>query len=538
MLSRRVATLVHAALPATARALIVSSDIQLTTPPEPTFGDLATNVAMVLAKKAGTAPRALAEEIVKNLDPTFVARAEVAGPGFLNLFLRPALFHAVLTDIEKAGADYGAIDVGHGVSALLEFISANPTGPLTIANGRGGFGGDVLARVLRRANFNVMTEYYINDAGNQIDILGRSIQSAVGHIPPTDELYQGAYIRELATAYPEKIQVDAYETGKTFAALLLEKEIKPAVARMHVEFDHWQSERELREEEGIEKLLAFLAEKGLSYEQDGAVYLATSRFGDDKDRVIVKSAAEGGGPTYALPDLMYHKNKFDRGHTKLIDILGADHHGYVPRLQIGVKMLGYGEVEVIITQLVKLFRGGVEVRMSKRAGNFELMDDLIQEVGADVARWFFVMRDWNTHLNFDLDLAKSQSADNPVFYVQYAHTRMAGILRQAEEKVANVDWRTGDLALLTAPAELALIRKLAELPALIAEVATTYGVHRLTTYARELAADFHTFYTVCRVLDEGNLPLSTARLRLTAITKEVFRIVLEDLVGVSAPEKM
>ncbi|MBU1090193.1 arginine--tRNA ligase [Patescibacteria group bacterium] len=525
MLFSRISEIVSEALPE-------KVDFTLETPPEKKFGDLACNAAMLLANKLKKQPRELAKDISEKLSKNnFIAKVEIAGPGFLNIFLAPAIFHETFLAIEKAGSELGKIKKTKKEKVNLEFISANPTGPLTIANGRGGFGGDVLARVLERAGFEVTREFYVNDAGKQIELFGKSILAAVGKIETAEDFYQGDYIDELAKKYPEKISKNAVKTGKRFAEIMLETEIKPSTEKMGIKFDEWFSEAKLREEGGVEETLEFLKSKNLTYKEQGAVWLRTSDFGDDKDRVIVKS---GGELTYALPDLMYHKNKFERGFTKLIDILGADHHGYVPRLKAGVKMLGFGEVEVIITQLVKLFREGKEVRMSKRAGDFELMDDLIREVGADVARWFFVMRDWNTHLNFDLDLAKKQSSDNPVFYVQYAHTRLASILVKAGE----VDWKNGNLQLLEKLEEFDLIKKMSELPDLIEEISKSYAINTLTTFARELAETFHRFYENCRVIDSENPELTKARLRLTAAAKEVLRIVLEDLVGVSAPEKM
>ncbi|MFH0834660.1 MAG: arginine--tRNA ligase, partial [Patescibacteria group bacterium] len=418
---------------------------------------------------------------------------------------------------------------GKGQKVLLEFISANPTGPLTIANGRGGFGGDVLARVLERAGFDVAREFYINDAGNQIVTLGKSILAAAGKIPKEDEFYAGEYIRELAEKYPDKISADPKKTGEAFLAILLEKEIRPAVAKMGVEFDNWFSEKKLHDEKLIEKNLKKFSAK--IYEQDGATFLRTSDFGDDKDRVLKKADGEW---TYFAADIAYHADKFSRAD-KLIDIWGADHHGYLGRMFAAAEVLGRKkDLQIIITQLVKLFRDGKEIRMSKRAGNFELMDDLISEVGADAARWFFVMRDWNTHLNFDLDLAKKQSADNPVFYVQYAHTRLASIL----EKAGDLDFKNGKIDLLVDPSEFNLIKKIAELPDLVAEISQSFAVHQLTIFAVELAATFHKFYENCRVVDSANPELTAVRLRLVAITKEVLRIVLEDLIGVSAPVKM
>lgn len=525
MLIARVFEIIQKVLP-------MECEFSLEAPPSQKFGDLACNAAMLLAKKLKKNPRELATEIAKKLSQNeFFEKVEVAGPGFLNIFLASRFFHGVFMEIEKAGGNFGRVDVGSGKKALLEFISANPTGPLTVANGRGGFGGDVLARILDRVGFEVSREYYVNDEGKQIGLLGRSIQFAAGKIQKEEDFYVGEYIEALAKKYPEKIQEDALATGRIFAEILLETEIKPAVARMGIKFNKWFSEASLRSSGEVEATLELLKSKDLTYKKDGALFLKTSEFGDDKDRVIIKSDGE---VTYVLPDLAYHKDKFERGFTKLIDILGADHHGYVTRLKAGVKMLGFGNVEVVIAQLVKLFRGEEEVRMSKRAGNFELMDDLIDDVGVDVARWFFVMRDWNTHLSFDLDLAKKQSNDNPVFYVQYAYTRMASILKKAE----SINFQNGDLELLVDSSEFALIKKMAELPTLVSTIAENYAVHSLTIYACEFAGIFHKFYDRCRVVDPENSAITAARLRLIVTAKEVLRIVLVDLLGVEAPEKM
>ena len=514
-----------------AEALPQKIEFALETPPDQKFGDLATNAALILAKKLNKNPRELATEIAAKIaDSEFVAKTEIAGPGFINIFLAPEFFHATFAAIEKAGSEFGKLKIGAGKKVLVEFISANPTGPLTIANGRGGFGGDVLARVLARAGFAVAREFYVNDAGNQIALLGKSIHGSIGDIPDEDSFYKGDYISKLAKKYPDAISAETtVATGQNFLALLLETEIRPAVAKMGVEFDEWFSEKKLHDEKLIEKNLEKFAAK--IYEKDGATFLRTSEFGDDKDRVLKKADGEW---TYFAADIAYHADKFARAE-KLIDIWGADHHGYIGRMRAAAEILGRkNDLEIVIAQLVKLFRDGKEIRMSKRAGNFELMDDLISEVGADVARWFFVMRDWNTHLNFDLDLAKKQSTENPVFYVQYAHTRLASIL----EKAGEVDFRAGEIALLVEPSEFNLIKKIAELPALVAQISANHEVHRLTIFAAELAASFHKFYENCRVVDSENPKLSAARLRLVAATKEVLRIVLSDLVGVSAPTKM
>ncbi len=528
MLLASVRQLVESALPE-------QVDFTLEVPPDPKFGDLACNVAMVLAKKFQKNPRDVANEIIEKLDKKYIEKVEVAGPGFLNLFLKPEFFQEIFAEIEQQGGQFGSAKVGKGQKVLLEFISANPTGPLTIANGRGGFGGDVLARVLRRVGYEVATEYYVNDAGNQIVTLGKSIQAAAGQIHAEEDFYQGGYIKELAKKYPDQITDDAAKTGKSFADILMKDEIKPAIKEMKVSSAiSFYNESDLHSQGSIENCLAKL-DKSI-FTEDGATWLRTTDFGDDKDRVLKKATGEW---TYFAVDIVYHDFKLTRAD-KLIDIWGADHHGYIGRMQAAVECLGRkGDLDIVIAQMVKLFRGDKEVKMSKRSGNFELMSDLIKEVGHDAARWFFVMRDWNTHLNFDLDLAKKQSADNPVFYVQYAHTRMASILRQAEEKLDALDFKKqGDLGLLNHPAEHALIKKMAMLSNLVEEVARDYAVHKLTVYAREFAETFHRFYEQCRVIDSEKPELTAARLRLTATAQEILRIVLEDLVGVSAPKKM
>ncbi len=527
MLLTRVHQLVESALPE-------KVDFTLEVPPDPKFGDLACNAAMVLAKNLKKNPRDVAEEIIKKLDKKYVEKVEIAGPGFLNLFLKAEFFQEVLIEIEKQGSQFGSNKLGKRQKVLLEFISANPTGPLTIANGRGGFGGDALANVFDWAGYEVLREYYVNDAGNQIKTLGKSIQAAAGQISAEDDFYQGEYVKELAEKYPAKIVKDAMQTGKSFADILMKDEIKPAIKEMKISSTiSFYNESDLHAQSSVENCLAKL-DKNI-FSEDGAMWLKTTEHGDDKDRVLKKADQEW---TYFAVDIAYHDFKLTRAD-KLIDIWGADHHGYIGRMQAAVECLGRkGDLKIIITQMVKLFQNGQEVKMSKRAGNFELMSDLIAEVGHDVARWFFVMRDWNTHLNFDLNLAKQQSADNPVFYVQYAHTRMASILAKAKEQLPKVDWQKGDLKLLTDPAEHVLIKKMAMLPDLVSEIAEDYAVHRLTVYARELAETFHRFYEQCRVIDSEKPELSAARLRLTATAKETLRIVLENLVGVSAPENM
>lgn len=512
-------------------------NFQLEVPPGPQFGDFATNVALILASKLKQNPRELAQGLAKKLSQhPLIKKVEVAGPGFLNFFLEPQFYHNLLQEIEAAGADFGCSNFGQGKKILLEFISANPTGPLTIANGRGGFGGDVLARVLTRVGFQVVREFFVNDAGEQVRILGESILAQSGKLLAQEKHYQGAYIANLARNFPEKIVANSAEqTGQNFAEILLEQEIKPVLRKMGIQFDNFFSERKLHASTALAQTLAFLQKRNLTYEKTQALWLKTSRLGDDKDRVLVKS---NGQPTYFLPDLAYHQQKFERGFERLILILGADHHGYVPRLKIGVKLLGYGEVEVVIAQLVKLFAGKQELKMSKRSGNFETLAELIAEIGADVCRWFFLERAWNTHLNFDLALAKKQSQENPVFYVQYAYTRLVAILQKAQERWPKLEFATANLNLLQEQIELELIKKMAELPALVELIAQNFEVHRLPLFARELAEILHRFYAHCRVLDSANLELTGARLRLITVARMTFQIILTKLIGVKAPKRM
>lgn len=518
-------------------ALPLEIAFKLEVPPEPKFGDLATNAALILAGRLRQPPRQVAEGLKRKIAQcALIEKVEVAGPGFLNLFLRPCFFQDLLRQIEEAGEDFGCNDWGQGQKVLLEFVSANPTGPLTIANGRGGFGGDVLARVLAYAGFTVAREFFVNDAGRQIKLLGQSILAVHQKIPPAEDYYAGAYIENLARNFPAKIVPDSPEqTGLNFANLLLAREIKPVLKRMGVQFESFFSEKELHASGALRRTLDFLKKRNLTFEQAGALWLKTQDFGDAKNRVLVKSDQR---PTYFLPDLAYHQNKFERGFDRLIVILGADHHGYVPRLKIGVRMLGSGEVEVILAQLVKLFAGEQELRMSKRAGNFETLSELIKEVGADVCRWFFLERAWNTHLNFDLQLAKKQSKENPVFYVQYAYTRLHSVLAKARVNWPDLAVAEADLSLLTERTELDLIRKLAELPGLVQLVAQSFEVHRLPVFARELAELLHRFYAACLVLNAKNLALTAARLRLVRVVATVLRILLVKLIGVAAPEKM
>jgi arginyl-tRNA synthetase len=403
----------------------------------------------------------------------------------------------------------------------VEFISANPTGPLTLGNGRGGFCGDVLANILIKAGYKTKREYYINNTGEQIKKLGHSV------IGDKEAVYQGEYInalrKEISGQDPEKV-------GEKAAAVILKRMIEPAVKKMRLEFDVWFSEKKLNKETG--KALEFLKKSGLTYEAEGALWFKSTQFGDDKDRVLVKA---GGERTYLASDIAYLKNKFGRKFQKLIFFWGADHHGYIGRIKAAAEALGYKkeQIEIIICQLVRLMKDGQEVKMSKRSGIYVTIDELIDEVGLDVARFFFLSRAADSHLNFDLALAKDQSEKNPVYYIQYAYARICSILAKSGIKNPN---SKNDLGLLCHPSELRLIKQLIRFPEIVEDTAKDYQIQRLPQYALDLATVFHQFYRDCQVLSD-NLHLARARLSLASATRIVLKNTLS-LMGISAPEKM
>ncbi|MEK7178289.1 MAG: arginine--tRNA ligase, partial [Patescibacteria group bacterium] len=473
--------------------------------------------------------------------------------GFINFFLSPECLHYQIKEILKQKDKYGWMDIKKSPPSLklrrtmqVEFISANPTGPLTIGNGRGGFYGDTLANILESQGHKVMREYYINDRGEQILLLGRSIKRAQGSpllIPGTEEavagmvpgisenLYKSEYINELAKQINKKL--NAGEAGQKAVELILKTYIRPVIKRLGIKFDNWFSEKSLYSPASGE-IMESLMRRDFIYEKDGATWMKTSQLGDSEDRVLIK---KDGSETYFLSDILYHFDKFKiRKFDKVIDIWGADHHGYAPRLKAAIAAIGIPEdnLEIIITQLVRLVKNGKEVKISKRAGVFITLEELIDEVGLDAARFFFLMYSPNTHMDFDMELAKQRSEKNPVYYIQYAHARLSGILRKAHP--------TGDhpkgekFKLLKEKGELNLIRKLAEFPELLSEVSRNYEVHRLPRYALELAREFHNFYEKYRVITEDK-NLTSARLALTMATKIVLANAL-NLMGIKAPDKM
>jgi len=501
--------------------------VQVMRPSEDGFGDYTTNIALITAKPAGMNPRVVAEAIIKEFSLPEVAKAEIAGPGHINFYLSDAAYADSLAHILKEGGHYGSSMQGDGEKVNNEFISANPTGPLHLGNGRGGFYADSLARVMRKAGYDVTNEYYVNDAGEQVMKLGHSV------LKDSEAVYSGEYIEVLVERL--KSETDVRAAGEKGAAIVLEEMIKPIVQdTMRVHFDVWTSEKKIIEDGYVDKSLSILKEKRLTFEQDGALWLRTTEFGDDKDRVLVKG---DGSKTYFASDCGYILSKMERGFTMLIETWGADHHGYITRFRAAAQALGFhpDKIHFVIVQLVKLVKDGVEVRMSKRAGNVVAIDELIETVGHDVARFFFLMYSPDTHMNFDLGLAEERSEKNPVYYVQYAHARLASIERKAAEMDLAVS--TDYLALLVHPKERLLMRELMAFPELIERMAAEKTIHQLPQYAVRLADRLHSFYADCKVIDETNAELSSARLALIGATKMVLSEVLR-LMGVSAPEKM
>lgn len=525
-------------------------------------GDFATNIAMLLAghlKQAAPpggkppAPRAIAEMLAREIPVGgLVARVEVAGPGFLNVFVSDDAWREVFRRVLAEGPRYGAAQVGRGVRVQVEFVSANPTGPLHVGAARNAAVGDALAALLAFGGYEVAREYYINDYGNQMLLLGRSVYVRYAErlgrpLPFPDEGYHGEYIKDLAAeiaaedgdrhlARPE-IEVVADFTERAMTRLLAR--IREDLEAFGVRFDRWFSERSLYESVNgspVDRTVAALRAAGHVYEQDGALFFRSTTFGDDKDRVVIRS---DGRPTYFASDIAYTKDKYDRGFERLLYVWGADHHGYVPRMKAVAQALGRSpdSYRVTIIQLVKLMRSGVEVKMSKRAGEYTTLRELLDEVGRDAARFFLLMRRADAPLEFDLELAKAQSPENPVYYVQYAHARIASVLRQAaERRVSLPDPATTDLSVLREADELELARLLAAFAAVVESSVQSEEPHHLTFYLQDLAARFHGYYNRWRILDEDPA-ITAARLVLVQAVQVVLRIAL-GLLGVSAPERM
>ena len=543
---------IRAALADAAARLGVSvsaSAVELERPRDPTHGDLATNLALTLAKPLRQKPRAVAERLVAALElpQGIVRQIDVAGPGFINFFLAEAQLASVLGAVLASGDRYGRTDTGRGAPVNVEFVSANPTGPLHVGHGRQAALGDAIAALLAWTGWRVTREFYYNDGGTQILNLARSVQARIqelagraAEIPEGG--YHGEYVRDIAARYvaehpndPGGADLDAV---RRFAVEELRKEQDRDLQAFGVKFDVYFLESSLYATSRVDGTLRRLIAAGHTYEQDGALWLKTTDFGDDKDRVMRKRAEKGGDYTYFLPDVAYHVDKWERGFRRAINVQGADHHSTVTRVRIGLQALEMGipagYPEYVLHQMVTVMKGGTEVKVSKRAGSYMTVRELVDEVGRDAVRYFFLMRRGDSHLVFDVDLAKSQTEENPVYYVQMAHARMSGIFRVAGRAPETVSADGVDVAALDEPEELALLKELADFPSLVAGAAAALEPHRITGYLEGLARVAHAWYHKYRVLGE---PEEAARLVLAAAVRRVLANGLH-LLGITAPDRM
>ena len=521
-------------------------------PADRTHGDFAVNAAMVWTKLFRMPPRAIADIIVNNLslDGTFIDRAEVAGPGFINLFLSDRYYAAIVSDVLEKGEDYGSSDIGKGQKVMVEFVSANPTGPMHIGNARGGALGDCLAAVLSKAGYDVTREFYVNDAGNQIAKFGASLEARYLQIykPETEfpeDGYHGADITERAKefaaingdAYVEASEEERRKALVDYALPLNIKGLEDDLLKYRIKYDVWFKESSLYESGAIDDILKILREKGLLYEKDGAVWYKATEYGDEKDEVLVRA---NGNPTYFAGDIAYHYNKFAvRGFDRVINVWGADHHGHVARLKGAMNAVGLDgyKLDIVLMQLVRLVRDGEVVKVSKRTGKSITLKTLLDEVPLDAARFIFNSKEPNTHLEFDLDLAVEQSSQNPVYYVQYAHARICSILRNLSAEGIEPRKCTKDqLTLLKAPEERELIRRISEFTGEIEASAKSYDSARITRYVYDVATLFHKFYNSCRVKND-NADLMQARIALCIAAKTVISNILA-MLKISAPESM
>ena len=521
-------------------------EVALEVPPRKEFGDFATNFAMQSARVFHKNPRQIAEELVKRIKGDWLERSEIAGPGFINFYLKANVVYDVFSRILKAGDAYGQLPPKGNKPIQVEYVSANPTGPLHVGHGRGAAAGSAIVNLLRAAGYDVKSEFYINDAGNQMENLALSVNARylelLGKETEFPENgYHGADIKETAQRIIDAdgdkyLSMDEGERLAVFKDLAYKEKLaalKEDLEAFRVTFDCWFSERTLHPK-AIEESLEVLKRNGTAYEKDGAIWLKSTDYGDDKDRVIVR---DNGIPTYLAADIAYHRNKYERGFGTLINLWGADHHGYVCRVKAAMKALGYdeGKLKILLLQMVSLYRDGELVKLSKRTGETVTLNELMEEVGTDAARYFFLMRSLDSQLDFDLNLAKKRTNENPVYYIQYAHARMMSIFRQAGEAGLSMS-EEPNLELLVDESELELIRKLEEYEEEVDKAAADYAPQRIARYVYELAALFHSFYGKCRIMGV-EAELAGARMALVTVTAHVIRHGL-GILGVSAPEKM
>ncbi|CAN5750455.1 arginine--tRNA ligase [soil metagenome] len=520
--------------------------IEVSRPDKPEHGDLATNLALQLAGRLKRSPRQIGEALAERLPRTAVddaiSRAEVAGPGFVNVWLAPAYVESALDEIRAAGTGYGRVPAETTLRVNVEFVSANPTGPLTIGNARGAFVGDLLCRVLEAVGHEVAREYYFNDFGTQVEKLGKSVQAVRTNEPVPDDGYRGAYVSDLAATIPDNVwqhaQAEPDRAGwllGEWASERVREGIEASLEHLGVHFDVWKSEGSLHEEGWVDRAVDRLRQSGHAYEQAGALWFRSTDYGDDKDRVVIRS---NGQPTYLASDVGYLVEKFSRDFEQLIYIWGADHHCTVARLRGAAGALGFEreKVQVLLVAWVRFVREGRDISMSKRAGEFITLDELLAEVGVDAARWFFASRSPSTGIDFDIDLARRQSNENPVYYVQYAHARISSILRKAaSEGLAPVDslaW-----TLVGDDVSLGLAKELLRLPDVVRDAADVRETQGITAYATHLATTFHAFYRDRRVVDADEPATSAGRLALVDATRSALAASLS-LLGISAPESM
>ena len=520
--------------------------IVLEVPPQKEFGDFATNFAMQSAKVFHKNPRQIAEELVRRIQGSWLDHAQIAGPGFLNFYLKGNVLYDAFQQILAAGESFGQLPPKDAPKIQVEYVSANPTGLLHVGHGRGAAAGSALVNLLRAAGYPVESEYYINDAGNQMDNLARSVNARYlellgREIAFPEDGYHGQDIIDTAQRIIDKegdkyLNLDEAERLTIFKDLAYVEKLaalKEDLAAFNVTFDHWFSERTLHPD-AVRAAVKILQDNGNIYEKEGALWLRSTAYGDDKDRVVIR---DNGVPTYLAADIAYHHNKYERGFDRIVNIWGADHHGYVCRVKAAMQALGHDpeKLTVLLLQMVALFRGGELVKMSKRTGQSVSLNELMEEVGTDAARYFFLMRSLDSQLDFDLDLAKKKSNDNPVYYIQYAHARIHSIYRQAEETGLKLGSQP-ELSLLTDESEVGLIKKIEEYPEEVERAARDYAPQRIARYSYDLASAFHSFYNKCRIM--GVEPkLAESRLALVTVTAHVIRHSL-GILGVSAPEHM
>ena len=525
---------------------ILADDIIIEIPKERQYGDYSTNIAMRLAKTLKNNPQIIANKIADELNTNtdIISSASVAGPGFINLVVRAESLADIINTVLLAEDDYGKTNIGNGLKINLEYVSANPTGDLHPGHARGAAMGDSVARLLTFAGYDVTREYYVNDAGNQINNMALSLQArylqecGLNELLPEDG-YNGpdliAIAKEIYSEIGNKYQsVSKEESLPYFREYGLKKEIaklRDDLKLFGVEYDVWTSEQSIYDRHMVEKVVVKLNDLGMTYESEGAIWLKTTLFGDDKDRVIIRS---NGLYTYLTPDIAYHVDKFERGYEKLVDFLGADHHGYINRLKAAIQALGYDKdcLDIDIIQMARMIKNGEEFKMSKRTGKAVALKDLIEEAGVDAVRYYFASRAADTHMDFDLDMAVKESNENPVYYAQYAHARVCSILRSGT-KIAKAE----KYDLLVHPKEIDLLKYINEFPVIVSDAAVTRQPHKICNYIQKLASLFHSFYADCKVLDDDNIEITAQRLALVTAVKITLKNALK-LIGVSAPERM